>query len=337
MVNKIFSKLKEFFIEEWKFLIILFITFIICTYPVDYYIITGGGIISATDRVEVVGAKKKKGSFSLTYVAELRGTIGTYLLSYIIPSFEKESIEEYTYNDKEDTNDIDYRNTLLLNNANNSAIYVAYTTAGKKIEEVNNGLYIYYIDKKAETDLKIGDKVLEIDGNKLETFDEVKEYISSCETGKKITITTSYKDKKKKRTAKVYEEEGKKYIGVAFISDISYKTTPKVKINFKDSEGGPSGGLMMTLEIYSQLVNKDITKGNKIAGTGTIDTDGNVGEIDGIKYKLRGAVKNKCTIFIAPTGRNYKEAVKEKEKHNYSIKIIEAKTFEQVLEELKKI
>ena len=92
----------------------------------------------------------------------------------------------------------------------------------------------------------------------------------------------------------------------------------------------------MSLEIYSQLINKDITRGRKIVGTGTISEDGEVGEIDGVKYKLRGAVKNKAQIFIAPSGNNYKEAVKEKKKNNYKIKIIEAKNFKQVLEELAK-
>ena len=92
----------------------------------------------------------------------------------------------------------------------------------------------------------------------------------------------------------------------------------------------------MSLEIYSQLINKDITRGRKIVGTGTISEDGEVGEIDGVKYKLRGAVKNKAQIFITPSGDNYKEAVKEKKKNNYKIKIIEAKNFKQVLEELAK-
>ena len=90
----------------------------------------------------------------------------------------------------------------------------------------------------------------------------------------------------------------------------------------------------MSLEIYSQLIKKDLTKGRKIVGTGTINKDGTCGEIDGVKYKLKGAVKNSADIFIVPTGKNYEEAVKGKKKHNYKIKIIEAKTFSQVVKEL---
>ena len=337
MKDNILDKLKRFFKDEWKFLIVLLITFILCTYPVDYYIITGGGVISATDRVKVEGAKKKKGSFSLTYVSELKGTLSTYLLSYIIPSYERESISEYTYNDSESTEDIDFRNELMLNNANNNAIFVAYTEAGKKIKEINNGLYVYYIDEKADTNLKIGDKILEIDENKINKFEELKEYINKLDNNSEISILVERKNKEYTKTVKIFEEKEEKYIGISLINDISYEVSPKVDIKFKKSEGGPSGGFMMALEIYSQLINKDITKGKKIAGTGTINEKGTIGEIDGIKYKLKGAVKNKCSVFIAPTGDNYKEAVKEKEKNGYKIKIIEAKNFKQVIKELEKI
>ena len=85
-------------------------------------------------------------------------------------------------------------------------------------------------------------------------------------------------------------------------------------IDFKGNESGPSGGLMLTIAIYDKLVSKDLTNGLKIVGTGTIDYDGNVGQIDGVSYKLKGAVKKGADIFIAPTGENYQECVKLKKK-----------------------
>jgi len=337
MIKYILNKIKEYLKSEWKFLMVLLTTFILCTYPVDYYIITGGGTILAKDRVEVEGAKKSKGTISLTYVKELKGTIATYLLSYIVPSYEREKVEEYTYNENETIKDVEFRSNIQLKTANNSAIKVAYEQAGKKIKENSKGIYVYYIDKKADTNLKIGDKIIEINGKKVGSFKELRKYINTLENNSEISILVENNNKKETKTAKLFEEENNKYIGVSLIEDVSYQTNPKLNIKFKKSEGGPSGGFMMTLEIYNQLTKKDITKGKKIAGTGTIDEDGNIGEIDGIKYKLKGAVKKKSDIFIAPTGKNYNEAVKEKEKHGYKIRIIEGKTFNQVVEELDKI
>ena len=49
MVNTIYKKIKDFIQREWKFLLIIFLLIFITRFPVDCYVITGGGIISATD------------------------------------------------------------------------------------------------------------------------------------------------------------------------------------------------------------------------------------------------------------------------------------------------
>ena len=55
---------------------------------------------------------------------------------------------------------------------------------------------------------------------------------------------------------------------------------------------------------------------------------------DGVKYKLKGAVKNKAKVFIVPSG-NYDEAIKIKKEKNYDIEIIEADNLHNVIEKLK--
>ena len=72
---------------------------------------------------------------------------------------------------------------------------------------------------------------------------------------------------------------------------------PKVKINSHEI-GGPSAGLMFTLEIYNQLVEEDLTKGREIAGTGTINEKGEVGPIGGINQKwwLLAMLGLKCSL-----------------------------------------
>ena len=91
---------------------------------------------------------------------------------------------------------------------------------------------------------------------------------------------------------------------------------------------------MMALSLYNSLIEEDITKGRKIIGTGTIDLNGNVGEIGGVKYKLIGAVKKKADIFLVPEG-NYEEAVKVKNEKGYDIRLISVKTLEEAIEALK--
>ena len=88
--------------------------------------------------------------------------------------------------------------------------------------------------------------------------------------------------------------------------------------------------LMIALNIYNSLTSEDITKGRRIAGTGTIDALGNVGAIDGVKYKIIGAHKNKMEIVFVPKD-NYEEAIKVKEEYNYDMEIISVDTFDDAL------
>ena len=71
-------------------------------------------------------------------------------------------------------------------------------------------------------------------------------------------------------------------------------------------------------------------------GTGTIDKDGTVGEIGGVKYKLLGAYKDKAQIFICPL-ENYEEALKVKEEEEMDIILIGVSTIDEALEKLNNI
>ena len=83
---------------------------------------------------------------------------------------------------------------------------------------------------------------------------------------------------------------------------------------------------MLALEIYNNLTDNDISKGRKIAGTGTIDENGNIGQISGVKYKLKGAYKEGATVFLVPSGENYEIAIKVAAEEKLNIEILEVST-----------
>ena len=123
-------------------------------------------------------------------------------------------------------------------------------------------------------------------------------------------------------------------VGAVVTETFDVKSDEKVSFNFKDRESGSSGGLMLTLTIYSHLNEIDLTGGKTIVGTGTIDINGNVGEISGIKYKLIGAVNKGADVFLVPVGENYEDAKKLKEERNYDIELVPVATFEEALKYL---
>ena len=89
---------------------------------------------------------------------------------------------------------------------------------------------------------------------------------------------------------------------------------------------------MQTLSIYNKLIDIDLTKGYKVSGTGTIDLEGNVGAIGGIKQKIYTAFQNNVEIFFCPEA-NYEEALEayNKLKNKEKMTLISLKSFNEAI------
>ncbi len=333
MINKIYVEMKKFIKENYLVLLFGIVFMATILYPLPYYIYTGGGTINVKDKIHIEN-KETKGDFNLCYVEQINANIPTFLLSKLLSNWDSVSKEEVSLNDKEDIKDIYKRDKIYLEEANQNAIFVAYKKAGKSVNILDKHLYIIYLEEDSDTDLKIGDDILEIDGSKIDSLADISKILDSYEVGSKLNIKVKRNGKEMMKYAIVHEKDDRKLIGIALTSIYDYEVDPKITFTFSNSESGPSGGFMVTLAIYNQLIDNDISNGLKIAGTGTIDIEGNVGSIGGVKYKLKGAVDSKSDIFLVPAGENYEEAIKYKKKYHNDIKIIGISTFEEAIEKL---
>lgn len=337
MFKKICKLIKETIQEEYKFIIFLSLLYIVFQIPVNYYITIGGGTSNVKSRINVENAYKSKGSFNISYVSQLDGNLLTYAMSYVVPTWERESADDYKYTTEESIEDIEFRSDLDLKTANGNATYWAYHLAGKKVEEIESKIYVISVAPNKKISLKVKDEILAIDGKTYETIDEYKDYLQTKKENDEIIVTVKRNKKEKDISAKLYKEEDRILLGVILQYEKTYKTDPDVSIQFKRSESGPSGGLITTLEVYNQLTKKDITKGYKIAGTGTIEMDGSIGEIGGIEHKILGASKDKVDYFLVPSGQNYKDAVKYKKDKKIKTKLIEVKSIQDALQKLEEL
>lgn len=338
MFKKIYDSIINFILDSQKEIIFLLGFYIFMTYPLPYYVLVSGGTIDVSDRVVIENEYEQEGSFNLAYVSELEGTLPTVLLSYIMPGWTLYEESDYTIDQTEDMNDIRKRDQMYLLESLQNSVKVAYDKAKKDFKITKTNYYTYYVYDfvKKYSDLRVGDIILSYDGIELKNLDEYSKYIQTKKVNDEIKITIQRGTEIINTKLKVFEEYNKKYTGIMIMTLYSYQTNPEITFKFNDNESGSSGGLTLALAIYNKLTEEDITKGLKIVGTGTIEADGSVGSIGGVEYKLRGAVESDADIFIVPTGENYELALKEKEKNNYKITLIEAKTFEDVLNKLEK-
>ena len=302
--------------------------------PVPYYVKMGGGTINLNDEISIEGEKEEKGSLEALYVREAKGIVLTYLLSYIVPSFEKEKIENTVINE-EDEDAYNYRERLYFTTSLDSATKVAFEKAGKEVKISSSRFLVIYIDKSSKTNLEVGDEILKIEGEKVDSYDEMASLISKNQNKKQIKIIVKRDDKEIETSNQLINMDNEKKLGVVISNEIKYTSDPKVDFAFNGRQAGPSGGLMIALTIYNKLTDEDITKGKKVVGTGTIDTLGNVGEIGGIKHKLMAADSKNADIVFVPK-ENYKEAKQIKDKKNYNFELVSISNFDDAIEYLNK-
>jgi PDZ domain-containing protein len=108
---------------------------------------------------------------------------------------------------------------------------------------------------------------------------------------------------------KPLKADGPVRIGISVVQHNRGFSLPfPVEIVPQKVDGGPSAGLMFTLGVYDVVTDQDLTGGRRIAGTGTIDLDGNVGPIGGVQQKVVAAERAGAQYFLSPP-ENYPDAL----------------------------
>ena len=320
--------MKKFLKENYKTIIFLIIMILIVKVELPYYIEAPGGTINITQRIDK-HYDNKKGSLNMLYVTTYKGNIITVVLSKIIKNWDLNKISNQQISN-ENAEDIYNRNRAMLDNSIANATIVAYKEAGKELTIKSKENIVIATTK--ENGIKIGDQILSIDNIEIEDIYTIKEYIKTKNTGDQIKLLIKRNNKEKEINITIEKD---KILGIMLITNYKYETKENLDNLFKTGEGGSSGGLILSLGIYSKITNKDILKGRKIAGTGTIDINGNIGEIDGIKYKIAGAAKKKMDVVLV-SPYNYEEAKKEIKENNYKIKLVKVNTFKEAIDYLTK-
>lgn len=324
-------KIRRFIKENYRFLLLMILIVLFFNIRLPYYIMAPGGTINITDRVVMEDYKKdNNGSINMLYVSEYEGTPASILMAKL-RNYDIESNKERQISN-ESVKEINRRNTIMRDNSLDIATMVAYRESGKEItiKEKKN----IVIARTLDNGLEVGDIILSVDGMSCDDVSEIKKVINRKEEGEYVTFKILRNNKEKEIKSKIVLSENTKVVGVVIITEYDYDISPKIDIKFKNSESGSSGGLMLTLTIYNAINDEDIIKNRKIAGTGTISSDGTVGEIDGVKYKIMGAAREKVDVVFVPTA-NYEEVVMVNNKYKYNLNIVRVDSFKETIEYLK--
>lgn len=157
--------------------------------------------------------------------------------------------------------------------------------------------------------LKPGDAIETINGQPVDTADAAPDILTGLEPG--ATVDVGYTRLGQPGTATITTTKADGRDGAALGITLSWQRKAPFDVSISVAEiGGPSAGLMLALGVIDLVGPTDLTDGKFIAGTGTIDSDGKVGPIGGIRLKMIAAKAAGAEAFLVPAG-NCAEALDE--------------------------
>ncbi|WP_347057804.1 S16 family serine protease [Blastococcus sp. HT6-30] len=160
---------------------------------------------------------------------------------------------------------------------------------------------------QSEGRLEEGDALESVDGQPVPNTDVLADVLTGVPAGTSVPVTYTRLGEPGTTEVTTGAAEGREG-SLLGISVLDQPAAPfDVDIQVADV-GGPSAGLMLTLGILDLVGEEDLTGGAVIAGTGTIDLEGNVGPIGGIALKMVAARDIGAEVFLVPEG-NCAEAV----------------------------
>lgn len=336
--------------------VLLVVICFLMLYRLDAYIMKPGSAYDVSKFVTVENNHtENKGSMSLMTVAMQQATPFSYLWAKT-QKYQKLMDINQVRNPLEDEEEYNVRQLKLMSDSQFNAKYIAFQKAGLQTTIHFDGVFVLNVLDGGASDglLKAGDEIIEVDGHKISNQQMLVDLLKPKELGDKATIKFIRNKIEQEVTITLKEipraEEKRAGLGISYAESKSIETNPKVTMKTEDI-GGPSAGLMFTLEILDQLLEEDLTKGYAVAGTGEMLVDGSVGRIGGIDYKVIAADKDDMEIFFAPDDEispelkakypelesNYATAVKTAKEIGTKMKIVPVKTVDDAIKYLKQL
>jgi PDZ domain-containing protein len=279
-----------------------------------------------------------KGQFYLvTVISQAPITAGEWLAGQLSPALQIVPPEQVT--PKNTTPQQQARqNYQMLDSSETTAIAVGLRLAGYPSALVGKGVQVDAIlpGSHAIGVLKIGDVIVGLNGSPVQTINDLINAISAQPYPATVHLLV------KRAGAEISLDiplmppappADTPKLGIQIeTAGFDYNPPFPVSIETNKISGGPSAGLIFTLTVYNSLISQDLTGGRRIAGTGTINLDGSVGPIGGVKQKIFAAEAVGATYFLCPVD-NYADAVSVAR----TIKVVKIATVQQAVDFLRSL
>lgn len=279
------------------------------------YVIEGPGVtedaLSTHDGrpvIEIAGATtyETSGEIEVTTVSVSSPTYRPRLAEVINAWFSDEEVvlpRDTVYPPEQTVEEVEEQNRTDMIGSQEAAIAAGLEQAGVEPFVVRVGAVT--TDAPADGTLQVDDLIRSVDDTTVGSAEELVEAIRAVEPGDSVSLAIERDGKTLDvdvTTEPTPDEPDVPRIGIAPANDAVFDPPFDVDIQLDQDIGGPSAGLVFSVAVYDLLTPGPLLDGRHVAGTGTIDVDGQVGPIGGIQQKIVGAYDDGegAELFLVP-------------------------------------
>jgi PDZ domain-containing protein len=192
----------------------------------------------------------------------------------------------------------------------------------------------------SDEQLDPGDRLLAIDGVELEGVEDITEQLAGKLPGDEVDITIDRPDVGEltvtvELTSSPTEPER---TIVGFLPFDTRRVELPFELDIDTGQiGGPSAGLAFTLTLIDELTPGELTGGADVAVTGTIELDGSIGAIGGLRQKASAVGQVGVDVFLVPAAQGEEDIEAAERAAGGDVRLIPVATLQEALDALESL
>lgn len=291
------------------FLVLLILAF---TLPVPYAVLTPGltvNTLASYNDEQVIAIKgraanRTSGNLNLTTIQVNLGSVTMVnVLSAWLQGDQLVVPESYIVPPGQTIDQVNQQNSADFQRSQDSAVVAAACQLGYPKQF---GVLYVTPDGPSAGKLRPEDVLVSVAGQPVDSYDQLKAVLAKQNAGSTVPVVIIRRGNRQSVDVKLGPPDSGSTgatMGIGVTPSPQCLMPFEVDLGLGDRIGGPSAGLMFALGIIDKVGNPqkyNLTQGRFIAGTGTINAQGNVGAIGGIQLKMIAARDAGATLFLAP-------------------------------------
>lgn len=281
--------------------------------PTHWYITAPGAAIDTSGLVSVQGGQAHRGHLYMLVVTTEPANLFWYIYAKLDPHrADLETPKEFLGDIEDYSKYMELTRRMMFDSQQTArAIGLYQAGLGRGTMPIGAEITDLTATSPAKGVFQPNDIVVAIEGNPITSAQALRTAMVPVKPGAVVTVRVKRAGKEVELRVPTGENPDPARAGTAafgiYVKDAVLFDVP-VPVNIKAGQiTGPSAGLMFTLQIVDQLTPGGITGGRVVAGTGTIEADGTVGAIGGVKQKVFAAEAAGAKVMFVPRA-NYADA-----------------------------